>query len=35
VKEPQPRILLAGMENQSSIWLSQEACLGVKWKRMR
>jgi hypothetical protein len=23
------------MENQISIWLSQEACLGVKWKTMR
>jgi hypothetical protein len=23
------------MENQISIWLSQEACLGVKWKVIR
>src|SRR3954465_2846519 len=35
VKDPRRRTLRARMENQSSIWLSQEACLGVKWKRMR
>src|SRR5690242_1279228 len=35
VNEPRRRTLRARMENQSSIWLSQEACLGVKWKRMR
>src|SRR5450755_3618868 len=27
--------LRARMENQISIWLSQEACLGVKWRTMR
>src|SRR4030088_2987553 len=29
------RSLRTRMENQISIWLSQEACLGVKWKTMR
>src|SRR5438128_5531108 len=34
-KSPRRRSLRARMENQISIWLSHEACLGVKWKVMR
>src|ERR1700722_9806555 len=35
VKLPRRRSLLTGIENQISIWLSQEACWGAKWKVMR
>ena len=30
VKDPRRRTLRARMENQSSIWLSQEACLALQ-----
>src|ERR1700735_4874922 len=35
VKLPRRRSLRTRIENQISIWLSQEACLGVKWKVIR
>src|SRR6202049_2599518 len=34
-KLPRRRSFRTRMENQISIWLSQDACLGVKWKVMR
>src|SRR5262245_35455528 len=34
-KLPRRRSLRTRMENQISIWLSQEACRGVKWKVTR
>ena len=34
-KLPRRRSFRTRMENQISIWLSQEACLGVKWKVTR
>ena len=34
-KLPRRRSFLTRIENQISIWLSHEACLGVKWKVMR
>ncbi len=35
VKLPRRMTLRARIENHISIWLSQDACLGVKWKTMR
>ena len=34
LKLPRRRRLRTRIENQMSIWLTQEACLGVKWKAM-
>lgn len=34
-KLPRRITLRTRIENQLSIWLSQDACLGVKWKTMR